>query len=120
MYDLGKLLKNLREAKNVSMDKMCDDFKQKYNVSIAKSTISKWENNKAEPSMSNARILADYFGVTLDYILGLEKVDDKIKKIAEDNKIKQIAAHFEGENFSEEDVEDIHNFIEYVISKRKK
>ena len=46
MYDLGKLIKKLREEKNISMDKMCDDFNKKYNAKIVKSTISKWENNK--------------------------------------------------------------------------
>lgn len=75
MYDLGKLIKKLREEKNISMDKMCDDFNKKYNAKIVKSTISKWENNKAEPSLSNARYLSDYFNVTLDCILGLEEYE---------------------------------------------
>ena len=53
------------------MDKMIDDIKKIYNVSIAKSTISKWENNKAEPTLENARILSSYFDVSIDYLLGL-------------------------------------------------
>lgn len=95
MYDLGKLIKKLREEKNVSMDKMCDDFNKKYNAKIVKSTISKWENNKAEPSLSNARYLSDYFNVTLDCILGLEEYEssltkDENKLLSDYNKLNDI------------------------------
>lgn len=75
MIELKDILKSLREKKQVSMDKMCSDFKQIYGVTLAKSTISKWENGKAEPSLAYARILTKYFNVTLDYLLGLERED---------------------------------------------
>lgn len=73
MIELKDILKSLREQKQVSMDKMCEDLSNLYGASLAKSTISKWENGKAEPSLSYARILTKYFNVTLDYLLGLEK-----------------------------------------------
>lgn len=73
MIELKNILKGLREQKQVSMDKMCEDLNCLYNVTLAKSTISKWENGKAEPSLAYARILTKYFDVTLDYLLGLEK-----------------------------------------------
>lgn len=72
MIELKDILKHLRDEKQVSMDKMCEDLNNLYNVSLAKSTISKWENGKAEPSLSYARILTKYFNVSLDYLLGLE------------------------------------------------
>ena len=81
MYDLGNLLKQLREEKNVSMDKMIEDLKNLYSIIIAKSTISKWENNKADPSMENAKILCNYFNVSLDYLLGLSKYKNKEEEL---------------------------------------
>lgn len=72
MIELKYILKGLREQKQVSMDKMCEDLNTSYNVALAKSTVSKWENGKAEPSLAYARILTKYFNVTLDYLLGLE------------------------------------------------
>ncbi|MDU2683140.1 MAG: helix-turn-helix transcriptional regulator [Clostridium sp.] len=81
MYNLGKLLKELREEKNVSMDKMVEDLKKLYDVNIAKSTISKWENNKADPSMEYARILIKYFNVSLDYLLGISKYKNKDEEL---------------------------------------
>ncbi|AVP54491.1 hypothetical protein C3B72_04865 [Clostridium tetani] len=70
--ELKDILKGLRERKQVSMDKMCEELGKYYNMPLAKSTISKWENGKAEPNLSYARVLTKYFGVTLDYLLGLE------------------------------------------------
>lgn len=89
MYNLGELLRELREEKNISMDKMVEDLKNLYNVNIAKSTISKWENNKADPSMEYARILIKYFNVSLDYLLGLSKFKNKEEELA-DYKNKMI------------------------------
>ena len=51
---------------------MREDLISLYGANLAKSTISKWENGKAEPSLSYARILTKYFNVTLDFLLGLE------------------------------------------------
>lgn len=82
MYDLGNLLKQLREEKNVSMDKMIEDLKNLYSISIAKSTISKWENNKADPSMENAKVLCNYFNISLDYLLGLSTYKNKKEELA--------------------------------------
>ena len=73
MIEFKYILKGLRDQKQVSMDKMCEDLNSLYDVALAKSTISKWENGKAEPNLAYARVLTKYFNVTLDYLLGLEK-----------------------------------------------
>lgn len=88
MNELSATLKTLRENKQISMDQMCEDLKKKFGVSIAKSTISKWENGKAEPSLANARVLANYFNVTLDCIIGLE--DIKESDLRKDDDIERI------------------------------
>jgi transcriptional regulator with XRE-family HTH domain len=119
MNELGNRLKELRESKDVSMDKMCEDLSKLYGVNLAKSTISKWENGKAEPSLAYARILTKYYGVTLDYIIGTSesKAEKQVKK---PNHLETLAAHFEDEEFTEDDLGDIDNFIKYVISKKRK
>lgn len=117
MGELSGRLKKLRENKGVSMDKMCSDLYKLYGVKLAKSTISKWENEKMEPTLSYARILSKYFNVTLDYITGISE-KNKIKNNS--NGLETVAAHFDGEEFSEADKEDIENFIRFVLSKKKK
>lgn len=101
MYNLGELLRELREEKNISMDKMVEDLKKLYNVNIAKSTISKWENNKADPSMEYARILIKYFNVSLDYLLGLSKFKNKEEELADyKNRMNEFAENH-NKNFYE-------------------
>lgn len=117
MNELGNRLKRLREDKDVSMDKMCEDLSKIYDVNLAKSTISKWENGKSEPTLAYARILSKYFNVSLDYIIGLADSEEAPKK---ENKLQTLAAHFEDEDFTEDDIDDIKNFIKYVQSKKNK
>lgn len=43
------------------------------NIGVSKGTISLWENGLREPNMSSLISLAVYFGVSIDYLVGLEK-----------------------------------------------
>lgn len=64
--------------------------------------------------LSTLKKLANYFNCSLDFL-----VDDNIS----DNmgsKIDTIAAHHDGEYWTEEELEDIENFKKYVLSKRGK
>lgn len=36
---------------------------------IAQSVLSDWKNNRSKPKADKLKILADYFGVTIDYFL---------------------------------------------------
>lgn len=41
-------------------------------LGLSKGIISLWENGLREPSMSSLIILAKFFGVSIDYLVGLE------------------------------------------------
>ncbi len=41
-------------------------------VGLSKTAICQWENNTTDISSDNLIILADFFGVTTDYLLGRE------------------------------------------------
>ena len=56
-------LKELRNAKKISLDKMAEELNNQYNTNISKSMISRWEHGKTDPQMKYVRILADYFNV---------------------------------------------------------
>lgn len=66
MENFGKLLKELRSEKGISQAKLAED------TQITQSSIARWELNKTEPQLSEIKILAIYFDVTADYLLGLE------------------------------------------------
>jgi transcriptional regulator with XRE-family HTH domain len=110
MSELASILKNLREEKNVSMDKMCEDLSNIYNVSLAKSTVSKWENGKAEPTLAYLRILSKYFNVTLDYLIGLEET-----KELPNHEIETIAAHLEGKNVTPQKLKLLEKYIDALF-----
>lgn len=42
------------------------------NLGVGKSIISFWETDKNEPTMSNLIKIAKFFGVSIDYLAGLE------------------------------------------------
>lgn len=42
-------------------------------VGLSKNMIAVYERGEVEPPASTVIILADYFGVSTDYILGIEK-----------------------------------------------
>lgn len=76
----GDTLKKLRIEKDLTQD----EFAQK--LSLAKSTISLYETGKREPDYKTIKIIAEFFGVTVDYLLGFSnektgKADLKIQTI---------------------------------------
>lgn len=72
---VGERIKGLRLERDLSMDMVVADMNQKYLIEldkpINKSMLSRWENDKVNPSMQSAKCLCDYFGVSLDYLIGL-------------------------------------------------
>lgn len=61
------ILKYLRLERGTGQVELAKD------LGVSKGTISLWENGLREPSMSSLIILAKYFGVTIDYLVGIEK-----------------------------------------------
>lgn len=59
-------LKELRLEKELGQERLAEE------LGVSHGTISLWENNLREPKMSNLILLAQYFDVTIDYLVGLE------------------------------------------------
>ena len=57
-------LKKLMEKNNVNQPKLSCD------ICISQSAISDWLNGKKEPSISSLWLLADYFNVSVDELIG--------------------------------------------------
>ncbi|MCG7342343.1 XRE family transcriptional regulator [Staphylococcus auricularis] len=65
---IGKGLKFLRKDNNMTMEELANDLNNKYpnTMKLTKGKISKWENEKEEPRLSSAKILAEYFNVKIN------------------------------------------------------
>ena len=65
--NIGKVLKELREEFHISQEKLAND------LCIDRSTVAKYETNDRMPDADMLCKLADYFKVSVDYLLGREK-----------------------------------------------
>lgn len=63
MDRIGKQIKNLREERQVSTDELAAELR------IAKSVIWGYESGKKQVSVAHLNLLADYFKVTVDFLL---------------------------------------------------
>ena len=57
-------IKELRKSFNLSQEKLAEEF------DVERATISRWENDKTDPSNEDLIKLAQYFKVSVDYLLG--------------------------------------------------
>lgn len=64
----GERLKELRLEKGLSHA----GLEKELNGKVSRTAIGFYENNKRVPGLDAVIILAEYFGVSLDYIAGLE------------------------------------------------
>jgi transcriptional regulator with XRE-family HTH domain len=62
--NFAKRLTELRELQFLSKTKLAEDLK------ISRQIITKYENGDMMPNLVIFAMIADYFGVTADYLLG--------------------------------------------------
>ena len=63
-------LKKLRKAKGLSQTQLANE------LGMIKQTYSNYENEKREPNIATLIKLADYFDVSVDYLIGHEKTSN--------------------------------------------
>lgn len=74
MATFGERFKKLRKAKNLTQKELTDYLFEKYKVIISSASISAYENDKGIPEMPLLNNIADYFNVSLDYLMGRSDV----------------------------------------------
>lgn len=118
MNDLGNKivlannLNRLLQDNGKDRNQLCSDLSIKY------STLSDWLNAKKYPRIDKIEMLANYFGVEKSAIIEKPVLVTRTPII--DSRISTIAAHHEGDDWSEEEAEEIERFVQYVLSKREK
>ena len=69
--NLAEQLKALRKEKNISQEKLATY------LGISYQAISKWENGNAYPDIQLLPDIARFFGITIDELLQVEKLDEQ-------------------------------------------
>lgn len=88
--DLDKIIIKLREDKNISQAQLAKK------LGVQRSTICLYENGKRLPSYDILLNLADYFNVSVDYLLGRDAASSV------DNEIRQRPNYELSEKFAHE------------------
>lgn len=66
----GKRFKMLRLEKDLKQQELIDDFNKKYHYGFTKSAVSQYENDKRIPEIEALNAFANYFNVSVDFLLG--------------------------------------------------
>ena len=78
------------------------------NIGVAKSTYSLYESGKREPNVDTIKKIASALNVSADTLLGI------------DEEPTTLAAHFDGEEYTESELNEIRQFAEFVKGRRAK
>jgi HTH-type transcriptional regulator, competence development regulator len=122
MSSLGSNIKKLRERENISQK----DFAQK--IGISNVVLSRYEKDERKPDYDMLKRIADYFEVSIDFLLGREeKGNQKEDTLEEVNKlVKEYGIEQFGffdidkwKDLSPEDIEEIKKHFEYVVFQAK-
>ena len=73
-------LAELRKKANISQASLAKKFK------VTQHTVSRWETGDREPDNETLTKLADFFGVTIDYLLGRDIQETKNDLSADESK----------------------------------
>jgi transcriptional regulator with XRE-family HTH domain len=107
-------LKKLCDEKGISTYKACTD------IGLNRAAVAKWKNGSI-PGGSTAAKLADYFGVTTDYLLGKET--EKAPTNSGEREMSDAELKFalwgDCEDVSDEDLEDVRRYAAFVRERKK-
>lgn len=66
-----KNLRELRQSKGVSQQKIADA------IHVSQQSVNKYENHNIEPDINTLIKIADYFNVSVDYLIGRTEIQQQ-------------------------------------------
>lgn len=69
MFDIGKSLKQHREDKGITQSDLART------TGLKQQNISRWESNIHIPDVLDCAKLAQFYGISIDYLIGYENED---------------------------------------------
>lgn len=88
---LGNILKKLRKEKQLTQKELAEK------INVTHVSISGYESGKRNPDTETLQVLANYFGTSVDYLLGRTQIrnytllndDEEFKAFANDPELQQ-------------------------------
>lgn len=110
--EVGTRIKKIRQNKNITQKELASL------LGTSQTAIALWENGSRNISLGTAEEIAKKLNVSPAYLLFGDAEIESNTSPAEKN-TTTIAAHFDGDEYTEEELEEIKQFAEFVKSKRK-
>ena len=119
-------IRELRKQKKITQKELAG------HLEIADSTLSYWEQGKYEPDLNSLRRLSKFFKVSIDYIIGEDTSDDTEVSKDYDIQVSEVKIPYyikldntslkrsEFENLSNEEIEKLAEYAEFIKSLRQK
>lgn len=82
------------------------EFAQK--IGVKASSVSMWMNGNSLPRMGTLDKIADLFNISVDSLVTSKGSEA----------VSTLAAHFDGDEYTDEELEEIRKFAEFIKSKR--
>lgn len=105
MKEFGERLKKLRTNRHMTQDELGEIFESPK----AQSTVGTWERGVRQPSMEDLVRIAQFFNVSIDYLLGISEEERRVETFKEENPkelkefLQQNSILFNGAELSQED-----------------
>ncbi len=74
--------------------KKLSSYKVAKEAGVTQTSLSNWKNGKSVPSTTTLQKIADYLGVTVDYLMNGEETDNKVLNEKDERDIKQAIEDF--------------------------
>ena len=100
--EFGNRLKYLRKSKGLLQEELAEIIK------TTNATVSKYENGQIEPNLETLQLLADFFDVSVDYLLCKTNVRHQ----------HEVLAFSTTGDLTEEEIEEVRKYIEFLRTKR--
>lgn len=109
--DIGKTLKQCRNNAGISVKEISDLLTSK-GFKASESTIYSWENDNSQPTPGALLVMCKAYGIS--DVLGTFGYNNDLTA-----KPTTIAAHFDGDEYTEEELDEIRQFAEFVKNRKK-
>jgi transcriptional regulator with XRE-family HTH domain len=116
MIGYGERLKQLRIEKKLTMEQAAKI------VGVAKSTYAGYETEFRQPSLDKLSLFANYYGVSVDYLLGLttnRELENGIRSLNAKDLLQHKDLHWDGIPLSEEELEPIRKLLQLAADRQQ-
>ena len=91
-------------------------YRVSQDTGISQATLSDWKRGKSVPKMQKMQLIADYLGVSLEYIMTGKKESSSAPQIT-DGDLKRFL--FGDENVSDDILNEVRSFAQFALNREK-